>query len=83
MSPGLTKEEKIHNGDTMKKFSLKLSTIIHFLIGLLLLWPSSKGIPCTLLGAIENSVEGGGVLIGKTRDRPKTLEQIFIEVTPK
>jgi len=68
MSPRLTKEEKIHNVDTMKKFSLKLSTIIHFLIGLLLLWPSSKGIPCTLLGAIENSVEWGGVLIGKTRD---------------
>jgi len=38
---------------------------------------------CTLFGAIGSSVEGGGVLIGKTRDRVENLEQAFIEVSPK
>ncbi len=56
---------------------------ILFLVVLSLFWPSSKGHPCTLFGAIGNSVEGGGVLIGKTRDRLESLEQVFIEVSPK
>ena len=38
---------------------------------------------CTLFGAIGNRVEGGGVVIGKTRDRVENLEQAFIEVSPK
>jgi len=38
---------------------------------------------CTLFGAIGSRVEGGGVLIGKTRDRPENVEQVFIEVAPK
>jgi isopenicillin-N N-acyltransferase like protein len=38
---------------------------------------------CTLFGAIGSRVEGGGILIGKTRDRVENLEQAFIEVSPK
>jgi isopenicillin-N N-acyltransferase like protein len=38
---------------------------------------------CTLFGAIGSSLDGAGVLIGKTRDRTESLEQVFIEVTPK
>ena len=52
-------------------------------MGLSFLWLPSKGISCTLFGAIGNSVEGGGALIGKTRDRPQGLGQVFIEVLPK
>jgi predicted choloylglycine hydrolase len=52
-------------------------------IGLLLFIPFYQAFACTLFGAIGNPVEGGGVLIGKTRDRPKALEQAFIEVLPK
>ena len=49
----------------------------------LLLAPWSEGISCTLFGAVGARVEGGGVLIGKTRDRPQNPEQVFIEVNPK
>ena len=79
----MTKGENIHNVSKKIRSFLRLKTIIIFLIDISFLWSPTKGIPCTLFGGIENSVEGGGVLIGKTRDRPKTLEQIFIEVTTK
>ena len=49
-------------------------------MGLSFLWLPSKGISCTLFGAIGNSVEGGGVLIGKTRDRPQCT--IYLKRTP-
>lgn len=50
---------------------------------ILLLVPWSEGLACTLFGAIGSRVEGGGTLIGKTRDRFEPLEQVFIEVSPK
>jgi hypothetical protein len=53
------------------------------LFGFLLLFPAPEGFSCTLFGAIGSSVEGGGVLIGKTRDRPKSLEQAWIQAHPK
>ena len=37
---------------------------------------------CTLFGAAGNSVSGGGVLIGKTRDLGRREEQVFIKETP-
>ncbi len=64
-------------------FSLIFNKFILLLIILSFSWPFSKGYPCTLFGAIGNSVEGGGILIGKTRDRPESPEQVFIEVSPK
>jgi isopenicillin-N N-acyltransferase like protein len=63
----------------MKKYSSKSHTIL-LLAGLLLLFPPPEGVCCTLFGAIGERVEGGGVLIGKTRDRPQHLEQVFTEV---
>lgn len=56
--------------------------VLFIFIGLHLLIPSYGALPCTLFGAIGDSVDGGGVLIGKTRDRPNKLEQAFIEVSP-
>lgn len=57
---------------------------LHLFLAVLFLVSSSMDVgACTLLGAIGSSVEGGGVLIGKTRDRVKNLEQAFIEVSPK
>lgn len=67
----------------IQRTSLGSNKIFFLLIGLSILWPSFKAFPCTLFGAIGDRVEGGGVLIGKTRDRPKSLEQAFIEVLPK
>jgi len=67
----------------VKKSFLELNIIIISLISLSFLWLPSKGISCTLFGAIGDGVEGGGVLIGKTRDRPRSLEQAFTEVLPK
>ncbi len=64
-------------------FGVVFNKFILPLVVLSLFWSSSKGHPCTLFGTIGNSVEGGGVLIGKTRDRPESLEQVFIEVSPK
>ncbi|MFB3884714.1 MAG: C45 family autoproteolytic acyltransferase/hydrolase [Thermodesulfobacteriota bacterium] len=64
-------------------FSSIFNESILLLTLLSLLWPFSQGQSCTLFGAIGNSVEGGGVLIGKTRDRPESLEQVFVEVSPK
>ena len=49
----------------------------------LILTLSAPGETCTLFGAIGNAVEGGGVLIGKTRDRSEPFEQVFIEIQPK
>jgi hypothetical protein len=66
-----------------KEGALWLNIIVYLLIGLSCLWPFSEGIACTLFGAIGSSVEGGGVLIGKTRDRREKLEQTFVEVVPK
>jgi hypothetical protein len=57
--------------------------VLLIFIGLVLFIPFYQAFACTLFGAIGNPVEGGGVLIGKTRDRPKALEQAFIEVLPK
>jgi hypothetical protein len=56
--------------------------MFYIFMGLSLIIPSYAAFPCTLFGAIGDSVEGGGVLIGKTRDRPNKLEQVFIEVSP-
>jgi len=53
-----------------------------FWVGLILTL-STPGETCTLFGAIGNAVEGGGVLIGKTRDRSEPFEQVFIEIQPK
>ncbi len=55
--------------------------VFFIFIGLHLLIPSYGALPCTLFGAIGDSVDGGGVLIGKTRDRTEQLEQVFIEVS--
>ena len=52
-------------------------------MGLSLFIPSREASPCTLFGAIGDSVRGGGVLIGKTRDRAEKSEQAFVEVVPK
>ncbi len=52
-------------------------------MGLSLIIPSYAAFPCTLFGAIGDSVQGGGVLIGKTRDRTENSEQAFVEVVPK
>ena len=80
----MTKGWNRHNVHTMqKKGTVRLNIIIYFLIGLSFLWPFSDGIACTLFGAIGSGVEGEGVLIGKTRDRPEKLDQVFIEVFPK
>ncbi len=57
--------------------------VLLIFIGLTLFIPFYQAFACTLFGAIGNRVKGGGVLIGKTRDRPKALEQVFIEVLPK
>lgn len=56
--------------------------VLFILIGLSLFIPSFEVSPCTLFGAIGDSVNGGEVLIGKTRDRPNKSEQAFIEVSP-
>jgi hypothetical protein len=64
-------------------FGVIFNRFILLLVVLSLSWPFSNGHSCTLFGAIGNSVEGGGVLIGKTRDRPESLGQVFIEVSPK
>jgi len=56
--------------------------IFFIFMGLSLFIPSYAAFPCTLFGAIGDSVQGGGVLIGKTRDRSNKLEQVFIEVCP-
>jgi hypothetical protein len=57
--------------------------IVFVFIGLSLISPPYAALPCTLFGAIGDSVQGGGVLIGKTRDRVENSEQAFIEVVPK
>ena len=57
--------------------------IFFIIIGLSLFIPSNAALPCTLFGAIGDSVQGGGVLIGKTRDRAENSEQAFVEVVPK
>ena len=67
----------------IQRTSLGSNKIFFLLIGLSILWPSFKASPCTLFGAIGDRVEGGGVLIGKTRDRPQGSEQAFIEVLPE
>ena len=60
-----------------------LNRIRLFLVVFFLISSSSDVGACTLFGAIGSRVEGGGVLIGKTRDRAENLEQVFIEVSPK
>jgi len=52
----------------------------------LLAWVFSFPLPkniqaCTLFGAAGSAVEGGGVLVGKTRDLPAEAEQILIRET--
>jgi isopenicillin-N N-acyltransferase-like protein len=54
-----------------------------FLVVFSLVSCSADASACTLFGAIGSCVEGVGVLIGKTRDRPENMEQEFIEVSPK
>ena len=57
---------------------LRLFLVVFFLVS------SSIDVgACTLFGAIGSHVEGGGVLIGKTRDRVENLEQSFIDLSPK
>lgn len=51
--------------------------------GLLLFIPSFEAYPCTLFGAIGNPVQGGGALIAKTRDLPKDLKQVWVEIFPE
>lgn len=63
--------------------SLRIIKIIFIFIGFSLYIPPHEALPCTLFGAVGNSVEEGGVLIGKTRDRQENSEQTFIEVVPK
>lgn len=65
-----------------RRFMNKVVRISILWVGFLSLWLIPEGISCTLFGAIGKSVEGGGVLIGRTRDRPENLEQVFIEVIP-
>jgi isopenicillin-N N-acyltransferase-like protein len=60
-----------------------LARLCLFLIGFPLISSSVDAGACTLFGAIGSCVEGGGVLVGKTRDRPENLQQVFIEVSPK
>jgi hypothetical protein len=62
---------------------IRPTRIFPIFVGFFLLFLALEGLPCTLFGAIGSSVEGGGVLIGKTRDRPKSLEQVWMEVPPK
>src|SRR4030042_5718476 len=57
--------------------------ILFFLTGISFIGLSSSVFPCTLFGAIGDSAQGGGVLIGKTRDRAENSEQAFVEVVPK
>jgi hypothetical protein len=63
--------------------SLTMTKIFFIFMGLFLFIPSYTAFPCTLFGAIGDSVQGGGVLIGKTRDRAENSEQAFVEVVPK
>lgn len=57
---------------------LRLFLVVFFLVS------SSMDVgACTLFGAIGSHVEGGGVLIGKTRDRAENLAQSFIDLSPK
>jgi hypothetical protein len=60
-----------------------MTKIFFIFMGLFLFIPSYMAFPCTLFGAIGDSVQGGGVLIGKTRDRAENSEQAFVEVVPK
>jgi hypothetical protein len=57
--------------------------ITFIFIGFCLCILPHEAFPCTLFGAIGDSVRGGGVLIGKTRDRTENSEQAFAEVVPK
>lgn len=66
----------------MSKRSNRRAVILLPILGFFLQWVSLAE-ACTLFGAIGKSVEGGGVLIGKTRDRPQDLEQVFVEMAPK
>jgi hypothetical protein len=72
-----------------KHFSIKhrsspmMIKIFIIFIGLSFIIPSNAALPCTLFGAIGDSIQGGGVLIGKTRDRKENSEQVFAEVVPK
>ena len=74
-----------YNAEVMQMLlrSLRIINIIFIFIGFSLYIPPHEALPCTLFGAVGNSVEGGGVLIGKTRDRQENSEQTFIEVVPK
>ena len=62
---------------------MKRNGTLLFLIGLFLLQPGTDLSGCTLFGAVGSGVEGGGVLIGKTRDRPESLEQVFVIQKPE
>jgi hypothetical protein len=57
--------------------------IFFIFMGLSLFIPFNAAFPCTLFGAIGDSVQGRGVLIGKTRDRAENSEEAFVEVVPK
>jgi hypothetical protein len=63
--------------------SLTMAKIFFIFIGLSLFIPSYTAFPCTLFGAIGDSVQAGGLLIGKTRDRAENSEQAFVEVIPE
>jgi hypothetical protein len=81
---GLTKAGYRHKVFSMTQRNCNTGGKVFLIfIGLFLFIPSYKAFSCTLFGAIGDRVEGGGVLIGKTRDRPKGLEQVFIEVLSK
>lgn len=47
------------------------------------LWGAGIGLACTLYGAIGAAVEGGGVLLGKTRDLAQEEEQVLVRETPR
>jgi len=54
-----------------------LLPLFSFLLGV------GTGLACTLYGAIGAAVEGGGVLLGKTRDLAQEEEQVLVRETPR
>lgn len=62
---------------------MKWNGTLLFLIGLFLLQPGTALSGCALFGALGSGVEGGGALIGKTRDQAEPSEQAFVTVRGK
>lgn len=55
---------------------------IVFLACILSFPPGHDILACTLFGAAGSAVQGGGVLVGKTRDLGQGEEQVFIKESP-